>query len=148
MEEISTKELENAVEAYLQKNLGTWLRQMQVMPTSSFGTTDFNLGHRVVRLEERSVEITERIVRVEEELKHLRKDMLEGFARVDKRFESMQEQIDKRFEQVDKRFESMQEQIDKRFEALTKRIDRFMIWSFGLTLTLGGVLMTGIRYWR
>ena len=48
------------------------------------------------------VELRERIVRVEEELKHQRELMLQGF-----------EQVDKRFEQVDKRFESMQQQSDR-----------------------------------
>jgi len=71
------------------------------------------------------LEIRERIVRVEEELKHQRELMLEGFR-----------QMEKRFEQIDKRFE----QIDKRFEVITTRIDRFMIWSFSTTLTVGGIV--------
>ena len=57
------------------------------------------------------LEIRERIVRVEEELKHQRELMMEGFNRIDKRFE----------------------QVDKRFEVLTSRVDRFMIWSFATT---------------
>ncbi len=61
------------------------------------------------------LEIRERIVRVEEELKHQRELMLEGFDRMDKRFE----------------------QVDKRFETMTARIDRFMVWSFATTLTVG-----------
>ncbi len=77
------------------------------------------------------LEIRERIVRVEEELKHQRELMLEGF-----------KQMEKRFEQVDKRFE----QIDKRFEAMTTRIDRFMIWSFATTLTVGGIVIAAIKY--
>ncbi|MCB1947979.1 hypothetical protein [Nitrosomonas sp.] len=40
------------------------------------------------------LELRERIVRVEEELKHQRELMLEGFKQMEKRFE----QIDKRFE--------------------------------------------------
>jgi len=59
------------------------------------------------------------------------------------------EQIDKRFEQVDKRFEQMDkrfEQIDKRFEAMTARMDRFMIWSFATTLTVGGIVVAAIKY--
>ena len=55
---------------------------------------------------------------------HLDKDM-----RKDMR--DLREDMDKRFEQVDKRFE----QVDDHFSALTRRMDRFMIWSFGLTLT-------------
>ncbi|MEK7302410.1 MAG: hypothetical protein AAB073_04585, partial [Pseudomonadota bacterium] len=82
--------------------------------------------------------------------------MIEGFSRVDKRFEQMMAemdarftQVDKRFEQIDKRFEQVErrfEQVDKRFEALTSRIDRFMIWSFATTLTVGGLVVAVIKF--
>ena len=102
------------------------------------------------------LEIRERTLRVEEGLKHQRELMQEGFKRMDQRFEQMEkrfEQVDKRFElliaemnarfeQVDKRFE----QVDKRFESLTRRIDRFMIWSFATTLTVGGLVVAAIRF--
>lgn len=88
------------------------------------------------------LEIRERIVRVEEELKHQRELMIEGFSRVDKRFEQMMTEMDARFTQADKRFE----QVDKRFEALTSRIDRFMIWSFATTLTVGGLIVAAIKF--
>jgi Fe2+ transport system protein B len=97
------------------------------------------------------LEIRERIVRLEEELKHQRELMVEGFKLMEKRFE----QIDKRFEQVDKRFEQMEkrfelidkrfEQVDRRFEILTGRIDRFMVWSFATTLTVGGLVVAAIK---
>ncbi len=98
------------------------------------------------------LDLRERTIRVEEELKHQRELMLEGFKQVDKRFE----QIDKRFEQVDKRFEQIVEQmnkrfeqvdrrldqmdkridqIDKRFEEIGRRLDRFMFWSLGITVS-------------
>ncbi len=77
------------------------------------------------------LDLRERIVRVEEELKHQREPMLAGF-----------KQMEKRFEQVDKRFEK----IDKRFEIMTTRIDRFMVWSFATTLTVGGIVIAAIKY--
>ena len=98
------------------------------------------------------LDIRERIVRVEEELKHQRELMLQGFETSNKRFEEMRadmnkrfEQVDKRFEQIEKRFEQVDkrfEQIDKRFEQIdkhltiiTNRMDRFMFWSLGLTVS-------------
>ena len=78
--------------------------------------------------------LRERTVRVEEELKHQRELMIEGFRRMDERFVQIDkriEQVDKRFEQVDKRFE----QVDKRFDQIVKRMDRFMFWSLGLTVS-------------
>jgi chaperonin cofactor prefoldin len=107
------------------------------------------------------IELRERMVRVEEELKHQREliktilvQMDKRFDAVDKRFEAMQEQMNKRFDAVDKRFdavgkrfESMQEQMDKRFEALTRRIDRFMFWSFGLTVSVGALIVAALKLW-
>jgi len=84
------------------------------------------------------LDLRERTIRVEEELKHQRELMIQGFAQmdkrfeqVDKRFESIQMEMNKRFEQVESRFQ----QSDKHFESLTKRLDRFMFWSLGLTIS-------------
>ena len=59
------------------------------------------------------LDLRERTVRVEEELKHQRELMIEGFRRMDERFE----------------------QVDKRFDQVVKRLDRFMFWSLGLTVS-------------
>ena len=77
-------------------------------------------------------EVYERLIRVEEALVHQRELMRQGFAAMEKRFE----QVEKRFEQVDKRFEEM-----------NRRIDRFMIWSFGLTATATGLIIAVLRLW-
>jgi len=71
--------------------------------------------------------LRERTIRVEEELKHQRELMLEGFKQMEKRFEQVDkrfEQVDKRFEQVDKRIEQMQLDMDKRFEQMDKRFEQ------------------------
>ena len=69
------------------------------------------------------VELRERTIRVEEELKHQRELMSEGFKQMEKRFE----QVDKRFEQVDRRFEQMQKNIDR----IASRHDRMQWLIFG-----------------
>ena len=73
-----------------------------------------------------SGQIVERIVRVEEELKHQREllitmqqQMEKRFEQVDKRFEYIQQQMEKRFEQVDRRFEQM----DKHFEYIQQQME-------------------------
>ena len=99
------------------------------------------------------IEIRERIVRVEEELKNQRDLILQTlnfngkqFELIDKRFEQVEkrfEQIDRRFEQVDKRFE----QVDKRFEEIQKSVDKrftMMMWFTGLGLTLVTAFITGV----
>ena len=79
------------------------------------------------------LDLSQRIVRVEEELKAQRELMLKGFEQVDKRFE----QVDKRFEQVDKRFE----QVDKRFEQVERRFAG-MMWLIGIGFVLISTLMS------
>ena len=115
------------------------------------------------------LDLRERTIRVEEELKHQRELMLEGFKQMEKRFE----QVDKRFEQMDKRFEQIQldmdkrfeqvdkrlEQIDKRFEQVDKKFEQLhqeimglhheikllMRWSFGTLLAIGGLIVAVLR---
>ena len=97
------------------------------------------------------LDLRERTIRVEEELKHQRELMLEGFKQMEKRFE----QVDKRFEQMDKRFEQMDkrfEQVDKRFEqqhqeimGLHHEIKLLMRWSFGTLLAVGGLIVAVLR---
>ena len=85
------------------------------------------------------IELRERIVRAEEVLRHQGELIHTLIEQMNKRFE----QMDKRFEQIDKRFE----QVDKRFEVMTQRIDRFMIWSFGITMASAGVVIGVLRLW-
>ncbi len=97
-------------------------------------------------------DLLERIVKVEEELKHQRELIYAFMKQVEKRFEQVDkrfEQIDKRFEQVEKRFEQIDkrfEQIDKRFELLTLRLDRFMFWSLGLVICATAIIIGYMHY--
>ncbi len=94
------------------------------------------------------IELRERMVRVEEELKHQRDLLIRILEQMDKRFEEMRGDMNKRFEQVDKRFEQVDkrfEQVDKRFEALTQRLDQFMRWSFGVTISTGALVVAILR---
>jgi len=62
------------------------------------------------------IELRERMIRVEVELRNQR------------------ELIKAILQQMDKRFEA----VDKRFGELAGRIDRVMMWSYATTLTVGG----------
>jgi len=104
------------------------------------------------------IDLYERMVRVEEELKHQReliqeslKMMDKRFAEVDKRFEQIDkrfeqidkrfEQVDKRFEQVDKRFEDLRSDMNSRFEQVDRRFTMLM-WFIGIGFTLVTSIMT------
>lgn len=54
-----------------------------------------------------------------------------------KRFEAMQQQTDKRFEAM-----------VKRFEEITSQLDRFMVWSFSTTVTVGGLVVAILKLWN
>jgi hypothetical protein len=92
---------------FIKDHLGQWL-------------TEQSLGKPPAVYE---IELRERMVRVEEELRHQR------------------ELIKTLIEQMDKRFD----QVDKRFEELNRRMDRFMIWSFSTTLTVGGLVIAALK---
>ena len=100
---------------FIKKHLGEWL-------------TEVSLGKPPAVYE---IELRERMVRVEEALKH------QG-----ELIQQLIQQMDKRFEQVDKRFEQM----DQRFVELQRRMDRFMFWSLGMTLTVGGIIIAALKF--
>jgi hypothetical protein len=80
---------------------------------------------------------SERFLRIETELKHQHELMKLGFERMDKRFEAM-----------DKRFEDMRAEMNARFENMSIRMDKFMKWSFGMTLTCSGLVIAAMKLWK
>ncbi len=93
---------------FIKKHLSEWL-------------TEVSLGKPPAVYE---IELRERVVRVEEALKH------QG------------ELIQQLIQQMDKRFEQM----DQRFVELQRRMDRFMFWSLGMTLTVGGIVIAALKF--
>ncbi len=139
--------LETKMEAMIQKKIQD-MNVVKKNPRLSSGSS----------LEEKFLLVNERIVRVEEELKHqrdilidLKKDMDRRFEEnqkyMDKRFEFIEkrfEAVDKRFEQVDKRFEDMQINMEKRFEQMEKRFV-FMQWLIMVGFVTLGTLISVIK---
>ena len=151
LQEAEINQVTSLITSQLQAHFGEWLADHN-LPSA------FSPAH--------DTGIRERIVRVEEELRHQRELMQRGFdlmekrfdlmekrfEQVDKRFVAIQEDMNKRFEQADKRSVEMREGIEKRsdarFEALTRRIDRFMIWSFSITIASAGTIITVLKLWK
>jgi len=92
---------------FIKEHIGEWLAEQ-------------SLGQPPVVYE---IELRERMVHIEDELKHQR------------------ELIKTILEQMDKRFEA----VDKRFEQLTRRMDRIMLWSFTITLTVGSLIVGALK---
>ncbi len=81
-----------------------------------------------------SLETAERIVRVEEGIKHQGELLEKTLEYMEKRFE----QVDKRFEQVDKRFEELRSDMNSRFNQM------FAYYTTGIILL--GVLMSVYQF--
>ena len=127
------------IEEHIKNNIGSWIGDISLTKFSYFN----------------EIELIERIVRVEEELKSQRELMLMGFEQTNKRFEDMQKYMDKRFEQIDKRFEQVDkrfEQIDKRFEQVDKRFEdvnskfKMMFAFMTLGFTILATMMTMFKF--
>jgi vacuolar-type H+-ATPase subunit I/STV1 len=126
--------------AFIKAHLGEWLAEQSLAkPPAVY-----------------EIELRERMVRVEEELKHQRELMREGFERMDQRFEQVDrrfEQVDKRFEQADKRHDELRremlarfEQADKRHDAMLKRHDAQFLWLIGFITTGVGVIIGVLKF--
>jgi hypothetical protein len=74
------------------------------------------------------IELRERMVRVEEELKHQRELMREGF-----------EQIDRRLERSDQNHQQLRHDMLARFDEIIRRHDRHFLWLIGFITTVGGL---------
>ncbi len=114
--------LETKMEAMIQKKIQD-MNVVKKSPRLSSGSS----------LEEKFLLVNERIVRVEEELKHQRDILIDLKKDMDRRFEENQRYMDKRFEQMDKRFEQM----EKRFV--------FMQWLIMVGFVTLGTLISVIK---
>ena len=108
-----------AIGEYVQSHLAEWLPKQVQNPV--------NFTY--------PIELTERMIRVEEELKNQRELMKQGFDQNDKRFELMQNSMDKQFQQVNTRLENIQ-----------TKMFHFMIWSSGFTATVAGIVIGIIKF--
>lgn len=102
---------------YIKTHMAEWLAEQ-------------SLGRPVAVYE---VELRERMVRVEEALRHQQELMRAGFAQTEERLQ----QIDRRFELIDNRFQ----QVDGRFDQMLRRHDRQFLWLVGFIATVGGLVI-------
>lgn len=105
--EFMKKEELRIIGEYVKKNISHWMQESNIIPFSN---------------NRREIDLAERIVRVEETLKH------QGVL-LEKSIESME----KRFVQVDKRFEDMRYDMNQRFTQIQ--------WTMGLGFTILAALM-------
>jgi len=93
-------------------------------------------GQDIYRYSEIKIDIYERIVRVEEELKHQRELIHEVLKMMDKRFEEMRTDTNTRFQEMRTDINARFEQVDKRFN--------MMMWFTGIGFTLVTTIMSGV----
>ena len=112
-----TKKHFSQISQFIKENFDQWLIERNILPHQKNNIPDSYL---------------ERMIRIEEEIKYMRQDM-QGF-----RDEMKEMRLEMRHE-----MKEMRNETNQRFDAATKRMDRFMIWSFGITVTVAGIC-TGI----
>ena len=134
MGEAAMKESElEAVGVYVKKHIAEWIKESNIIPFSAGRISpeyEISLSERIIRVEEglkHQGELLEKLIhQIDKRFEH----SVKRFKSMNKRFESMSkrfDQIDKRFEQVEKRFEQIDkrfEQVDKRFEQVDKRFEQ------------------------
>ena len=103
-----TKEDLSEITEHIHSQFNQWIKASPM----STGTRDYAIEH------------TERIVRVEEELKNQRELMKQGFELMDKRFGH----------------------VESRLTELSRRMFQFMIWSFGFTATSAGIIIAVLKF--
>ena len=148
---ILEEELEEAVEVKNRKSLH---RYIILLTENIAGKEENRMEHS---------EFQQELIKIDGRFNQMITEVREGFKSVDQRFETMQTSIDQRFEtmqtSLDQRFGSMQQQMnrrfdasDKRFEAVESRLDklsrqmfRFMVWSFGTTVTASGIIIAVLK---
>ena len=86
--------------------------------------------------------LSERIVRVEEELRHQRELFASRFEAMDRRFEAMDRRFEEMREDMDKRFDA----VDRRFELIEGRMERQFLWHLGLAVSLTGVILAALKW--
>lgn len=145
--QILEEELEEAVEIKNRKSLH---RYITLLTANLVKKEDNRMEH---------TEFQQELIKIDGRFNKMITEIREGFIRMDHRFEAMQQQMDQRFESGDKKFEAVQQQMDrrfdasdKRFEAIESRLDkliqqmfRFMVWSFGTTVTASGIIIAVLK---
>jgi len=121
--ELGDRELKKIGE-YVKSHLPQWISETKEVLHAS--------------LHQRELDILERVVRVEDELKNLREVMEERFGKMDERFEAQQRQMDERFE-------AQRVLTNERFDHLEKRTS-FIQWGIGIGFTAILVLMGVLNY--
>ena len=111
--ELSQEALET-IGNYVRRNLPSWMEELGVRSGA-----------------QRDLEIRERTVRVEEEIKSQRELMHQGFEQVRAQFK----QVDKRFEQLDKRLDDMSSHMNRWLTVIT-----VMLGIIGLAVSVSSFL--------
>ena len=122
--ELGEREFEK-IGDYVKAHLKQWVSETGAAAEAG-GASD-SIVERATWLRERELDLVERVVRVEEELKNLR------------------EVMEERFQKVDERFEAQRELMNERFDHMVKRTS-FSQWIIGISFTAVGVLMLVLNY--
>ena len=127
--QILEEELEEAVEVKNKKSLHRYITLL----TANLANKEDN------RME--YTEFQQELIKIDGRFNQMITELREGFKRMDQRSETMQQQMDRRFDASDKRFEAVENRLSK----LSQQMFRFMVWSFGTTVTASGIIIAVLK---
>jgi hypothetical protein len=138
--QILEEELEEAVEVKNRKSLH---RYITLLTNNLTKKEDNRMEH---------TEFQQELLKIDGRFNQMITEVKEGFNKIDQRFATMQASINQRFESVQKQMDGRFDASDKRFEAIENRLDklsqqmfRFMVWSFGTTVTASGIIIAVLK---
>ena len=111
-----------------------------------------NMMNSVSSRDRYEMELRERVIRVEEGLKHQSELMQAGFALMEKRMDQTDKRLELMQQETNRRFEQMQQEMLKGFDqqhreiiALHNEMKVQMRWGFGILLTTAGLVIALIK---
>ena len=124
---------------YVRGQLPQWLQENGVAPLP-----DQSTDHPNDLVIQAPIALAERIVRVEEALKHQTDFLKTMLKQMDKRFEENRQYADKRFEDMNRRFEENRQYSDKRFEEARQhndsRFNQMIAFLTAILIVLGSLI--------
>lgn len=135
-----------AIGSYVKKHIAQWIKESNIIPFPA-DTAGILLAERMVRVEEALKHQGDLIEKILHQMDKRFEQVDKRFEQVDKRFEELRADMIIRFEQVDKRFDEMRvdmimrfEQVDKRFEDMNKRFSQMFIYLTTIFAVIGALV--------
>lgn len=97
-------------------------------------------------IDDRFFHLSERMVRIEEELKHQREIFIDMRNESNRRFDEMRSNTDGKLSEIRNDSNRKYDEVNKQLDRMDQRIYRFMVWSFSTMIALTGIGVSIIKF--